>query len=132
TAGADVTIEDLAIVNGQAEIGGGLLNEGGRVTLADVGMASNRAIAEAPGASAFGGAIAVMGDGASLVVDTCTIVYNEAVGARGEDGGSGLVNGAGGDGRGGGIYAGPGTTVQIQASLFGGNQAVGGRGGDEG
>lgn len=96
TAGAEVTIEDLAIVNGRAETGGGLLNEGGRVTLSDVGMANNRAIAEEPGASAFGGAIAVLGDGASLVVDTCTIVYNEAVGARGKDGGSGLANGTGG------------------------------------
>ncbi len=57
-----------------------------------------------------------------LVVDTCQFVYNEAVGARGADGGAGLENGMGGQGRGGGIYADPGTTVRVNASLFGGNR----------
>src|SRR4051794_11415390 len=57
---------------------------------------------------------------------------NRAVGAQGVDGGDGLVNGSGGGGLGGAIYADAGTTTRISGSRFDGNRAAGGRGGDGG
>jgi hypothetical protein len=136
TVGARVTIKDLAVINGRASLGGGILNEGGRLTLEGVLLQGNQAVGDgvvdgqvAPGR---GGAVASVGAGATLTVSTSDFVYNSATGARGLDGGSGFYVGAGGEGLGGGIYSDAGTTVTVRGCTFGGDKAVGGAGGDGG
>src|SRR5262249_31787071 len=108
TAGVDVTIEGLIITGGAAELGGGGLNEGGGLTLADPQLTDSRAAGGGPGSSARGGGAASVGPGASLTVVSSVIAANFAQGA-----GGGADGGTGGSAFGGGIFADAGTTLTI-------------------
>ena len=95
--GGATTISGVTIRNGQANLGAGLLNEGGRVTLSSVAVVGNHAVGAdgATGAAAFAnasggqggnGAVALGGgiDNAagSLKILNSTITGNQARGRR--------------------------------------------------
>ena len=123
-----VTIEGLSIVDGLATIGGGLLDEGGSLTLVRDTLTADQAMGMTPGQAGQGGGVAVTGAG-SLTVQDCTFLADVAEGAEGATGGSGTANGLGGNGEGGAIFADAGTTLSVSGSGFFGDQAIGGMGG---
>ena len=101
------TISGVTIQHGLANMGGGLLNSGGQVTLSSVVVTANRAVGSnggtgVPGLSSHGG--------------------------NGTDGGNG---GDGTAGLGGGIFNGAGS-LSISNSTISANQAIGGDGGQGG
>ena len=105
----NVKISGVTIEHGMANMGGGLLNTGGQVSLSSVVIANNRAV----------GAIIAKESFAS------DAVLAAGPGSNGADGTAGL---------GGGIYNGAGS-LNISKSTISGNQAQGsdgGRGGDGG
>jgi hypothetical protein len=159
--GASLTLDDLVLVNNTAVagnkldvFGGGLLNQGS-ATITDSTFQGNQALGGA-GATSFagsqGGAIDNFGS-ATLTVDNCTFVSNQAISAAGaffgvggaiENNGSSTAHisnsgfidnlatgGAGSTGKGGGLdNQGLGTNVAISNCNFIANQAIGGPGGD--
>jgi hypothetical protein len=62
-------------------VGGGIFNDGGAVTISDVNFADNSAVGVAPTFTSAGGAIANLGNSASMTVDHCAFVGNRALGA---------------------------------------------------
>jgi hypothetical protein len=129
TAGVSDTLTGLTITGGLAPLGGGILNEGGRLTLNSDTLAGNRAVGVNPGDPGQGGAVADMGAGASLTVHGSTFTSNLAQGAVGPSGQPGVL-GLGGDGDGGAIYLDAAVDLTITGSTFNGNQATGGKGGN--
>jgi hypothetical protein len=149
-SGVTVVFRDLSIVNGIARdngtagaapystdsLGGGILNQGGNVTLDHVLLWDNIAgggggatgATGTAGFNAAGGAIWT--DGGSLTMSACTVETNLASGGPGGNGTAGAPSngGPGGTGEGGGLFV-NGGTVHIGDSTFRGNTASGGRGG---
>src|SRR5262245_15610730 len=119
TAGVTVGIDQLTITQGRASAGGGVLNDGGSLTLSHVVLSDNRAIGIAGVANGFGNGGAIRNQsGATLAVSHSTFTGNQALGA---DGGPGV---AGGTGRGGGIYNAE-AALLVTHSTFAGNRAAG-------
>jgi hypothetical protein len=116
-AGLSVTIAGLTIAHGRAagrNGGGGILNEGSVLALANDVFSNNEAVGNNPNSSFGGGAITNL-TGATLTITGSTFVANEAIGATG------------GFGEGGAIWN--QAAACISASTFTGNQAFGGNGG---
>jgi hypothetical protein len=124
-AGAGVAISGLTIAGGSAAQGGGILDEGGALTLADDTLEGNQAVGAQPGDPGQGGAVADIGAGASLSVERTSFLNNLAQGAA-------AAGTTGGEGDGGAIYGGAGTTLTVSSdgtnTVFSGNRAIGGRG----
>jgi hypothetical protein len=128
SASVAATISGLTISGGKAEDGGGILDQGGTLTLkADV-ISNDQAIGANPGDTAQGGGVDITDDG-SLDARTSTFQSDLAQGAVGAQGGTAYYAGQGGAGSGGAIFADVGTAVTISGTAFIGNQAVGGAGG---
>jgi len=106
---------DGALAGTTDALGGGLLNNGGGVTLNDAVVQSNRAqggdVAALSGHNARGGGI--YSTGGALTIAGATIADNQASG------------GSGGDATGGGLYA-TGGSLDIADGLIASNQAIGG------
>jgi hypothetical protein len=125
---------DGALAGTTDALGGGILNNGGDVTLDHVVLTSNVArggdVAEvwATGHNASGGAI--YSTGGALTMAGATIASNQAIGGRGGVHGTFVTPaGTGGSGGGGGLYA-TGGSLDISNSTIASNRATGGRGGD--
>ena len=135
SSGVTVTIAGLTISNGLAPQGGGVLDQGGALTLSSVVLTQNQAIGANPGDSGLGGGVAVTSDSSgvagTLTVENCDFRDNLAKGAPGQDNSVGgyPFNGAGGLGSGGAIEGDPRTSITVSVSSFASNQALGGRGG---
>jgi uncharacterized repeat protein (TIGR01451 family) len=122
-----------------AASGGGILNNGGTVTLVDVLLSANRAQGVA-GNEAMGGGFYSTGGSVTMergALGGCTIKGNSAVAARGGNAlpaGPGSPAGVGpGDpgesAQGGGLYA-TGGTISLSDTTIAGNVAMGGAGGN--
>ena len=131
SATATVTINGLTISGGNAEDGGGILDQGGALTLSGNTLANNQVIGVNPGDTVQGGGVEVT-DSGSLIVKASTFVNNLAQGTVGANGGNAPINGTGGDGDGGAIYADVGTSLNVTGCTFSDNQAIGGAGGTGG
>src|SRR5579884_2133266 len=119
-SGTDVTIRDLAILNGlatgvtatgplgPATLGGGILNDQASLKLAHVTLAGN----QASGFIGGGGGVANIGGG-SLTIEDSTVAGNVAAGTS--------VNSPGG-----GALSDDGSALTVHHSLFVGNQAIDG------
>jgi hypothetical protein len=140
--GTQVLFQDLVIQGGLAQdngadgalagttdaLGGGILNNGGNLTLDDVVVQNNLArggdaavfSAEHNG---FGGGI--YSTGGSLHLSASTLTNNQAIGGRGGENSYGA--GDGGSGGGAGLYA-TGGSLDISGSTLAYNQANGGNG----
>jgi hypothetical protein len=146
TPGSNVTLAHMTITGGLASEGGGILDQGGNLTVVDSQVMNNNAIGT-PGATGssggdgLGGGIAL--EGGSLSVVASMISGNVAQGGAGgagqaganhTSGGVGDAGGSGGNGGrglGGAIYD-AGGQVSITQSAVSGNQALGGAGGTGG
>ena len=80
SASATVTISGLTISGGYAEDGGGILDQGGALTLASDTLTKDHAIGVNPGDTVQGGAVEVT-DSGSLTVTNCGFTHDLAVGA---------------------------------------------------
>jgi hypothetical protein len=113
--GLTVTIAGLTITHGRAQGagsgGGGILNVGSTLIVANDVLSNNEAI---DGVAADGGAIANR-NGATLTVSQSTFIGNQAIGS-----------GNGASGYGGGINNIHGSTATVSGSTFKGNRAIGG------
>ena len=146
-----VTLANLDIVNGLAGEGGGLLNQGGAVSLSHCNVTFNQAQGDATSSGdAMAGGLASVGG--TLTLNQCVVDDNEAVGpfstsGHGQGGGIDIVNGTltvadgevagneaiggivpsgqSGDGEGGGIYAAD-SSLTIKHCQFTGDDATGG------
>jgi fibronectin-binding autotransporter adhesin len=148
-AGVTAIFQDLAIRNGQAaddgtsgvstnpaaqntgRFGGGILNNGGSVTLTNVIIQSCQSLGKGDSVindhtqlDCFGGGIASLTASGAVVVTNSTLTGNTALGG---DGGN-FNNGAGSNAKGGGIYF-EGGTLNISGSRFDNCAATGGTGG---
>jgi hypothetical protein len=122
---------DAGSVGGSDALGGGILNNGGNLTLNTVVVTGNTAQANT-GHNARGGGID--STGGSLTLSSSTITSNSALGGPGAPGSNGQTgtNGSnGGDAQGGGLYV-SGGTLTITSSLIRNNVARGGNGGNGG
>jgi hypothetical protein len=144
--GTIVVFQNLVITGGRAQddgsdgalagstdaLGGGILNNGGNITLDHVVIQNNVArggdatVPSVPGHNASGGGF--YSTGGALSIAGATIANNQALGGRGGDHGSRYAANGGAAG-GGGLYA-TGGSLDISASMIASNQATGGRGGD--
>jgi hypothetical protein len=145
TAGTQVVFKDLVIQGGLAQdngsdgalagttdaLGGGILNNGGNITLDHVALKNNvarggdAAALAAPGHNASGGGF--YSTGGALTLAGVTIANNQATGGRGGD--HTYRAGDGGSAAGAGLYA-MGGSLDISNCTISSNQATGGRGGD--
>jgi hypothetical protein len=146
--GIQVVFQDLVIRGGLAQddgsdgamagttdaLGGGILNNGGNITLDQVVITNNVArggdvaVLTAPGHNASGGGI--YSTGGALTIAGATIANNQALGGHGgDDNGFWIYAGDGGSAAGAGLYA-TGGSLDISDSVIATNQAIGGRGGD--
>jgi hypothetical protein len=145
--GTVVVFQNLVITGGLAQdngldgalagttdaLGGGILNNGGGVTLDDVVLANNvawgsdAAVLSAPGHNARGGGF--YSTGGALTIAGATITNNQAIGGYGGDHNGFLQAGDAGSAGGGGLYA-TGGSLDISDSMIASNRATGGRGGD--
>jgi hypothetical protein len=149
SAGVTVVFRNLSIIHGKAQddgttgalpgttdaLGGGILDQGGNVTLDHVLLDINQAVAGggAAGANGFNAAGGgVWTDGGTLTISNSTLENDFAFGGAG---GAGVNNGnpagaggAGGAARGGGLYVGGGTASILNSTLSS-NGAEGGGGG---
>lgn len=120
--GVDVEISDLRITRGFAsDRGGGILSEGGDLTLD--GVVVERNSARSSGGVAQGGGIAVIGAALTMVDSIVTLNSAQGGAAPAKSGGSGLKA------QGGGIYVGFGGSLSIGNSTVSSNSAAGGAGG---
>ncbi len=130
-AGTNVTFQNLTIQHGTAHDngiapntaaeGGAILDWGGNVTLSNVVVQNNQAVAGA-GLAACGGGVWVSG-GQLTITNNSVIKNNQALG------GGGLSGGTGGAASGGGIYAVNDSELSISGkSVVSGNTALGGNG----
>ena len=157
TIDANVVFENLTITGGKVQEpagpnpalaeGGGLLIDGGTVTLSNVNLTGNSARggdgsnATIPGGrghyggEALGGGI-YLGSGVLNLNDT-TIAHNQVMGGKGGEGSPGngelgtSIGGGGGGGEavGGGIFVSDGVLTVYGQSVFQANNALGGSGG---
>jgi hypothetical protein len=145
--GTQVMFRDLVIQGGLAQdngsdgalagttdaLGGGILNNGGDLTLDDVVVQNNLArggdvaVLSTPGHNANGGGI--YSTGGALRTAGATLANNQASGGRGGDHNGFGQAGNGGSAVGGGLYA-TGGSLDISDSMVASNRATGGRGGD--
>lgn len=151
TSGVNVILEDLAIQNGKAAddgtsgkstnpasqnspgTGGGILNNGGSLTLTDVVVQSCEAIGkgdtivnEHTTLEARGGGLASLADTGNVIISGSTFTANNANGGNG-----GIFNNANGSAaKGGAIYLDNGT-LNIDLSEIANSAASGGDGGDQ-
>jgi hypothetical protein len=146
--GTQVVFQNLVIQGGLAQddgsdgalqgttdgLGGGILNNGGNVTLDhvilqnNVGQGGDAVSLGAPGHKARGGGI--YSTGGALAIAAATISNNQATGGRGGDVPSYHANaGDGGSADGAGLYA-TGGALDISNSMIASNRATGGPGGD--
>lgn len=148
-AGVTVTLQDLAIQNGQAaddgtsgastnptaqntnRAGGGILNNGGTLTLDNVVVQSCQALGKGDSVinahttlDALGGGIASLTGTGNVTLTDSTLMNNTAVGGNGGN----FNNGAGSNAKGGGIYF-EGGTLNINGSRIDTTAAIGGNGG---
>jgi hypothetical protein len=118
--GTNVLFKNLTIQGGQAfndgsgpfdttAEGGGILDEGGNVTLSNVSLLKNVASGNL-GVGAEGGGIYVGSGGSLLIENHCEINNNQAVGGGGT-GDASKPDSRGGDAQGGGIYTLSATTI---------------------
>lgn len=121
TQGTTVTIDSLAIINGQAVNGAGIYNEG-TLNLNNCRVSGNSAIGnDGPtGESASGGGIYNNGN---LTLNHCLLYDNQAQGGNGINDSS-PYSGNGGDGYGGSIYS--TNTVILYNSIISDSLAAGG------
>jgi hypothetical protein len=127
---ASTELNGLTITGGVAPLGGAILNEaGGTLILRRDRLTGNQAVGVAPAGAGQGGAVATVGPGTTLSVDDCVFGDNEALGADGAAASSTGDDVNGGDGDGGAVFNDAGTRLDIDSSLFSGNQAVGGAAG---
>jgi hypothetical protein len=146
-SGTQVVFKDLVIQGGLAQddgsdgalagstdaLGGGILNNGGTVTLDHVLLQNNVTRAgdvvalSTPGHNGNGGGI--YSTGGALSMTGATIANNQAIGGRGGDHNGFDRAGDGGSAGGGGLCA-TGGSLDIANSTIGSNEATGGRGGD--
>src|SRR5262249_53250364 len=111
----DVAISGLTIADGLATgrtaLGGGIFNDGGRLTLTAMTFANNQAVGDdKPGAVAGGGAVASI-NAETLTVTGCTFDSNHSVANHRSAGGA--------------ILSDVGSTLTITGSLFESNQSLG-------
>ena len=128
SASVAATISGLTVSGGKAENGGGILDQGGALTLKADAISNDQAIGANPGDTAQGGGVDITDDG-SLDVRASTFQSDLAQGAKGAQGGTAYYAGEGGEGSGGAIFADVETAVTISGTAFRGNQAIGGAGG---
>jgi hypothetical protein len=145
-----VVFQDLVIQGGLAQenggdgvhqgstdaLGGGILNNGGDLTLNNVVLQNNSAQGgdalgkTLPGYSARGGGI--YSTGGALTLTGATIANNQAMGGRGGDSSAAHYQaGDGGSASGAGLYA-SGGSLDISDSRIASDHSTGGRGGDGG
>ena len=108
-AGHAVTLRNVIIVNGDKDIGGGILNEGS-LTMVDSTIVSNTANGNLTDSTGRGGAIY---NAATVSLERCVVEYNRAVG----DYSYGYAS------RGGAIYCTANATLIISNSTIRGNKA---------
>src|SRR5438105_206391 len=110
---AGLTISDGMVVG--SDVGGGILNMGSTLTLANDVLANNQVVSD-PGSTAQGGALGNVA-GATLTVSNSLFSHNQAKGSSGgsQANGGAIVNSA--------------SRLTVSHSTFMGNQAVGGDGG---
>jgi hypothetical protein len=142
--GATVAISGVTMFGGHSDRGGGILNEGGNLTITDCVITGNVAVG-APGSdggldTAGGAGGAGVGGGIDnaggiLTLIRTTVSSNRAIGGPGGSGGNassggtqGGAGGAGGAGIGGGIYSASGALNLFQSTIAD-NSALGGAGG---
>jgi hypothetical protein len=146
-----VTIRDLAIRNGQAadngtsgastnptaqnanRAGGGILNNGGSLTLNDVIVQSCQVLGKGDTVindhttlDAHGGGLASLGATGNVTITDSTLTGNAATGGNGGN----FNNGAGSSAKGGSIYF-EGGTLKISGSRIENSLAIGGNGGNQ-
>lgn len=149
-SGVNVTFQDLIIQNGKAaddgasgastnpnaqnanRAGGGILNNGGSVTLSNVRIQSCQALGKGDSVindhttlDAHGGGLASLGATGSVNINGSTLTGNAALGG---DGGN-FNNGSGSNAQGGSVYF-EGGTLDIEGSRIENSTASGGKGGD--
>jgi hypothetical protein len=151
--GGNVTISGVTIENGQAQIGGGLLNQGGTVTLSDCDLDFNLARPAASDSSngVMGGAIASVGGalviqhttiergiafayptgdnaqgGGIYIIDGALTVTDNSVLFQSAARGGTVASGTGGNGQGGAIYAANSTATLTNSTIDSGNLVLGG------
>jgi hypothetical protein len=150
-AGVTAIFQDLVIRNGKAaddgtsgvstnpnaqnanRAGGGILNNGGSITLTNVTVQSCQALGKGDSVvndhttlDAHGGAIASVAATGTLIVTGSKLIGNSALGG---DGGI-FNNGAGSNAQGGSIYF-AGGTLDIEGSRIENSSATGGHGGNQ-
>ena len=134
-SGLAVTIAGLTIADGLAPQGGGIIDQGGALTLNNDVIANNRAVGVNPGDSALGGGVFVtvdaLGNPGTLTVQSSAFRSNVAQGAPGLDASTDATPSGGGGASGGAIEGDQGTTITVTGSSFDGNEALGGRGGND-
>jgi hypothetical protein len=149
-SGVTATLIGLTITGGRADgRGGGILSNGGQITLSHVVVSNNKAVGGAGpagvnhgfpsgpspgggGRSAQGGGLYASG-GAITLIDSA-LTEDSAVGGDGGRGANGFYAAAGGGGgsaQGGGLYADGSTITLIESSLTN-DSATGGAGGNGG
>lgn len=149
-SGVTVIFQDLVIQNGKAaddgtsgastnptaqnsnRFGGGILNNGGSVTLTNVVIQSCEALGKGDTVvndhtflDAFGGGLASLSGTGNVIITNSTFTGNSALGGDGGD----FNNGQGSNASGGSIYF-EGGTLNIEGSRVLASSATGGEGGD--
>ena len=149
-SGVNVTFQDLVIRNGKAaddgtsgastnptaqnsnRFGGGILNNGGSVTLDNVTIQSCQAVGKGDTVlndhttlDALGGGLASLTATGNVILTDSTLTGNSAVGGNGTN----FNNGAGSNAKGGSIYF-EGGTLNIDGSRIDNSNATGGNGGN--
>src|SRR5882672_6872671 len=149
-SGVTVILQDLAIQNGKAaddgtsgtstnptaqntnRFGGGILNNGGTVTLDNVIVQSCQALGKGDTVlndhttlDALGGGFASLGATGNVIITGTTFTGDSAVGGNGNN----FNNGAGSNAKGGSIYF-EGGTLNIDGSRIDNSAANGGNGGN--
>src|SRR5258708_849637 len=150
-SGVTVIFQDLVIQNGKAaddgtsgastnptaqnsnRFGGGILNNGGSVTLTNVVIQSCQALGKGDTVlnahttlDALGGGLASLGATGNVIITGSTFTGDSAIGGNGAN----FNNGAGSNANGGSIYF-EGGTLTIAGSRIANSSATGGKGGDD-
>jgi hypothetical protein len=106
TSGLNVTISGLTIKDGSAPQGGGIIDQGGTLTLSNDVVADNQAHGVNPGDPGIGGGVFVtldaLGNFGTMTVQNSELRSNVAQGAAGLDNSSDPSTSHGGQGLGGG------------------------------